>query len=183
MDVETFKVTVLNVAPAVTITGGQPELDEGDQFTAAGSFTDPGADAWTATVDYGDGTGVSPLTLNPDKTFALDHTYLDNGNFTVTVRVFDGFEYGTATFDGRRWRTSPRPWSRRTTSRPTRPPSREFDLGSFTDFGVERRAVDRRGELGRRVRAASLRDHCSRGCSVRRPTPTPTTARTPSPSG
>ena len=83
----------------MTITGGQPELDEGDTFTATGSFTDPGADAWTATVDYGDGTGSQPLALNADKTFALEHTYLDNGDFTVTVRVFDGYEYGTATFD------------------------------------------------------------------------------------
>src|SRR5262249_24212966 len=48
---------------------------------------------------YGDGTGVQALTLNADKTFSLDHQYLDNGNFTVTVRIFDGFEYGTATFD------------------------------------------------------------------------------------
>jgi hypothetical protein len=98
VDVETFKVTVLNVAPDVSITGGQPNLDEGDEFTASGSFTDPGADTWTATVDYGDETGVQALTLNPNKTFALDHTYLDNGDFTATVRVFDGNDYGTATF-------------------------------------------------------------------------------------
>src|SRR5690606_13623620 len=97
VDVETFMVTVLNVAPQVAITGGQAELAEGDQFTAAGAFIDPGADSWTATVDYGDGTGVNPLSLNPDKTFALNHTYLDNGNFTITVRVFDGFEHGEAT--------------------------------------------------------------------------------------
>ena len=56
-------------------------------------------DVWTATVDYGDGTGVNPLSLNADKTFALDHRYLDNGDFTITVRVFDGHEYGIATFD------------------------------------------------------------------------------------
>ncbi len=99
VDVETFMVTVLNVAPVVTFTGGQSELNEGDEFTASGSFTDPGADEWTATVDYGDGTGVQTLSLNPDKTFALDHFYLDNGNFTITVRVFDGHEYGIATFD------------------------------------------------------------------------------------
>ncbi|VTR92440.1 Probable aggregation factor core protein MAFp3, isoform C OS=Cyanothece sp. CCY0110 GN=CY0110_08276 PE=4 SV=1: PKD [Gemmata massiliana] len=99
VDVKTFTVTALNVAPEVVFIGGQPALNEGDEFNTPGSFTDPGADAWTATVDYGDGTGAQPLALNADKTFALDHRYLDNGTFTVTVRVFDGDEYGTATFN------------------------------------------------------------------------------------
>ena len=38
---------------------------------------------------YGDGTGVQPLTLNPDGTFALSHTYARRGTFTVTVEVVD----------------------------------------------------------------------------------------------
>ena len=54
-----------------------------------GAFTDPGADTWTATVDYGDGSGAQPLPLNPDKTFNLSHFYADNGTFTVTVTVTD----------------------------------------------------------------------------------------------
>jgi hypothetical protein len=32
-------------------------------------------DMWTATVDYGDGSGIQPLTLNEDKTFTLSHEY------------------------------------------------------------------------------------------------------------
>ena len=47
----------------------------------------PGADTWTATVDYGDGGGGA-LALD-GKTFALSHTYLVAGTFTVTVTVFD----------------------------------------------------------------------------------------------
>ena len=82
-------LTVRNVAPAVS-AGGTAALAEGDTLGRAGSFADPGADAWTATVDYGDGGGQVPLTLNPDKTFALAHQYRDDGAYTVTVRVADG---------------------------------------------------------------------------------------------
>jgi PKD repeat protein len=40
-------------------------------------------------VDFGDGSGVQPLTLSPDKTFTLSHAYADNGLFIVTVTVSD----------------------------------------------------------------------------------------------
>jgi hypothetical protein len=53
------------------------------------SFGDPGADAWTATVDYGDGSGVQPLALAGDKTFQLNHTYTASGHYLVTIRVTD----------------------------------------------------------------------------------------------
>src|SRR5262249_43969976 len=81
-------ITVLSVPPMV-----QPladvSLNEGDTYSATGSFTDPGADTWTASVDYGDGAGVQPLTLNPDKSFNLNHVYDDNGRYSVTVTVSD----------------------------------------------------------------------------------------------
>ncbi|MCP3869201.1 MAG: hypothetical protein GY703_14090, partial [Gammaproteobacteria bacterium] len=52
-------------------------------------FSDPGADSWTATVDYGNGAGPQPLLLNPDKSFTLSHVYVDDGFYTVTVVVID----------------------------------------------------------------------------------------------
>jgi len=55
--------------------------------TLAKAFTDAGADTWTATVNYGDGSGAKPLTLNADKTFGLSHVYADNDVYTVTVTV------------------------------------------------------------------------------------------------
>lgn len=82
-----FALVVENVAPTVS-AGADATLDEGDTFARAGSFTDPGADGWTATVDYGDGSGVQPLALS-GKTFHLSHLYVDNGSYTVTVRVTD----------------------------------------------------------------------------------------------
>ncbi len=81
-------VTVNNVAPIVN-AGPGASINAGGAFISAGSFTDPGKNSWVATVDYGDGTGVQPLTLNPDKTFALSHPYAQQGSYTVTVTVKD----------------------------------------------------------------------------------------------
>ena len=81
--------TVVNVAPIVYAGSATASLNEGGTFSRSGSFTDPGPDSWTATVDYGDGSGVVPLTLN-GKTFSLSHTYPNDGVFTVTVTVDDG---------------------------------------------------------------------------------------------
>jgi len=80
-------VTVNNFPPTVD-AGVDVTIKEGGTFTGSGSFTDPGADTWTATVDYGDGSGAQSLTLN-SKSFNLSHTYGDNGIYTVTVTVTD----------------------------------------------------------------------------------------------
>ena len=74
---DTLTVTVENVAPTVD-AGADDTINEGDTFIGGGSFTDPGADTWTATVDYGDGSGSQVLALNPDGSFSLSHTYADN---------------------------------------------------------------------------------------------------------
>jgi len=79
--------TVANVAPAIAAFAGATLLP-GETYAATGSFTDPGTDAWTATVDYGDGSGLVPLAL-AGKTFALSHTFAGAGSFTITVRVRD----------------------------------------------------------------------------------------------
>ena len=84
-----FGVTVDNVAPSVDMAAGATPVDEGASFTTTGSFTDPGTDTWTATVDYGDQTGPQPLDLDADNRFALEHVYADDDEYTVTVRVTD----------------------------------------------------------------------------------------------
>jgi Ca2+-binding RTX toxin-like protein len=89
-------ITVRNVTPTITMPAAAT-LDEGGSFSGIGSFTDPGSDTWTATVDYGDGSGVQPLTLKPDGTFDLAHTYANSGEFLVTVRVDDGTTVGVNT--------------------------------------------------------------------------------------
>jgi DNA/RNA endonuclease G (NUC1) len=86
-DTASTTVTVMNAAPTVAAFAGGALL-QGEAYAAAGSFADPGADRWTATVDYGDGTGARPLALAGNG-FALSHTYRLAGTFTVTVRVTD----------------------------------------------------------------------------------------------
>jgi hypothetical protein len=93
-------VEVLNVAPTVD-AGPDVTIIEGDTFSGTGIFSDPGVDAWTATVDYGDGSGVQPLTLTGN-TFDLSHVYADAGVYAVTVTVTDddtgeGFDTLTVT--------------------------------------------------------------------------------------
>jgi len=79
--------TVSNVAPSIGAFAGATLLP-GETYTAGGSFTDPGADIWTGTVDYGDGGGQAPLALS-GMSFSLSHLYMATGTFTVTVRVTD----------------------------------------------------------------------------------------------
>ncbi|HLL03553.1 MAG TPA: PKD domain-containing protein [Myxococcaceae bacterium] len=90
----TRSVYVFNVAPTVSATGGV--VDEGSTFTSSGSFTDPGADTWTARVNYGDNTGWQPLALN-GKSFTLAHRYANSGSYGVSiiVRDSDGAEGST----------------------------------------------------------------------------------------
>ena len=82
------EVTADNVDPIVRL---DPDvtIDEGGTITSSGDFTDPDANTWTATVDYGDGSALEPLELTPEKTFILSHRYTGNGVYTVTVTVTD----------------------------------------------------------------------------------------------
>jgi PKD repeat protein len=80
-------VQVANVRPSVAGVAGA-SLVVGERYTAAVSFTDPGADGWTATVDYGDGSGAQPLAL-AGKGATLAHTYTVPGTYLVRVSVRD----------------------------------------------------------------------------------------------
>ena len=87
-DTAMAEITVTNVSPSVYVGQGA-SLNEGNTFVGNGSFTDPGADTWIATIDYGDGAGVETLNLNADKTFELNHPYLDNGEYAAEICVSD----------------------------------------------------------------------------------------------
>src|SRR6185436_3567596 len=68
---------------------GRYAIPGGQQFTLPGVFSDPDSSSWTATVNYGDGSGTQPLTLNPDHTFIIAHTYATAGQRTITVAIAD----------------------------------------------------------------------------------------------
>ena len=74
----TVLLPISNRSPAIGVNNfeGTTAIEPGSTFTASGFyFSDPGPDTWTATVDYGDGSGTQSLPLNPDKTFSLSHLY------------------------------------------------------------------------------------------------------------
>jgi cyclophilin family peptidyl-prolyl cis-trans isomerase len=90
-------VTVQGVAPRVG-AGGAAALSQFGTLSRAGRFDDPGAGPWSATVDYGDGTGRRPLALHADRSFTLSHAYAVAGSFAATVVVTDpGGLAGTTT--------------------------------------------------------------------------------------
>ena len=88
----TVSVEVENVAPSVAVDAfvkSQAVIDEGDIFFAEGFIADPGPDDWTAEVDYGDGSQAQLISVSGDPTFFLEHVYLNDGEFDVTVEVSD----------------------------------------------------------------------------------------------
>jgi ELWxxDGT repeat protein len=80
-------VLIVNVAPVVD-AGSSVTLNPGQALARQGAFSDPGPDVWTATVDYGDGSGPQDLPLS-GKTFTLAHAYASPGTYTLQVRVQD----------------------------------------------------------------------------------------------
>jgi hypothetical protein len=73
------------------IVDGGPDVSiiQGNTYAGAGTFSDSGPAApWTATVDYGDGSGVQSLAL-AGNTLTLNHVYAAAGIFTAEVAVAD----------------------------------------------------------------------------------------------
>jgi len=82
--------TVTNLEPKVSIGEDVFNTDIPFVLNRGGSFKDIGSgQTWSATVDYAEGGGFVPLTLNANKTFTLNHAYSTGGVFNVTVRVVD----------------------------------------------------------------------------------------------
>lgn len=91
----TVVVGIENVAPTFkTLTDST--ATEQTLWTTEVNFFDPGADTWTGSVDYGDGTGLQPVPVGPNKNLLLSHTYANAGTYTVHVNVKDD-DGGTGT--------------------------------------------------------------------------------------
>ncbi|WP_415898195.1 PKD domain-containing protein [Neptuniibacter sp. QD57_21] len=78
------------VPPVVSVSPDATSINEGSNFSASGSFSDPdNSTGWSGTVNYGDGT-IEPLVINEAAmTFSLSHIYGDNGLYTVSVELND----------------------------------------------------------------------------------------------
>jgi parallel beta-helix repeat protein len=98
----------------VVNAGGGGTIVAGGTFTSQGSFTDTTSASWTATVNYGDGTGTQALRINPvlmtaangdqyslvaSATFNLSHVFAKAGTYAVVVNVTnDSGLTGSSTF-------------------------------------------------------------------------------------
>lgn len=83
----TANFTVSNVAPSVAATLSA-EILAGETAVGSGAFSDPGADTWTASVLWGDGSPSSSLVLD-GFSFALAHRFVAAGSYIVSVSVAD----------------------------------------------------------------------------------------------
>jgi PKD repeat protein len=86
-DTANATIVVTNVAPRVAAFDGATIL-AGETYSTTGSFTDPGADTWRGSVNYGDGSATAALAID-GKTFSLEHRYSAAGSYTVAVNVLD----------------------------------------------------------------------------------------------
>jgi hypothetical protein len=73
--------TVSAITITQTATGGSTSV------TASGSFSDADSAAWTASINWGDGSSASPVTLNADKTFSVTKVFTTSGTFNYTGEV------------------------------------------------------------------------------------------------
>ncbi|MFC2064275.1 PKD domain-containing protein [Chloroflexota bacterium] len=93
--VDSVSITVTNVAPVIeTLIAPIEPIDLASEVNAEATFTDPGADTFTTTWDWGDGTTtegeIDNFTVNGS------HTYTDPGVYTLTLTVTDD-DGGSAT--------------------------------------------------------------------------------------
>jgi len=84
------EVLVYDVSPWIEL-----EFEEdlmyaaGEALTVGGWLFDPGDDAWSVMVDYGDGTEPEWVELNDDQSFQLSHTYQSAGFYELTLTATD----------------------------------------------------------------------------------------------
>lgn len=76
-----------NNAPTLTLAGSS-SINQGDTYSSTSSFADADSSSWTATVDYGDGSGVQSLSLS-GMSFDLSHQYNVVGTYAVSVSLTD----------------------------------------------------------------------------------------------
>ncbi len=60
----------------------------GDRYYQFYGFSDPDSSSWTGTVDYGDGSGEQPLTID-GTLYYMDHVYTSAGTYVIKVKITD----------------------------------------------------------------------------------------------
>jgi Carboxypeptidase regulatory-like domain/CARDB/Domain of unknown function (DUF4214)/Polysaccharide lyase family 4, domain II len=75
--------------PAPVVSLATPSIS-GTTLDDTGSFTSQGSGPFVATVDYGDKSGLVPLSFSAGGSFTLSHTYTLPGTYIVTVGIKNG---------------------------------------------------------------------------------------------
>jgi PKD repeat protein len=94
-DGEVSTIWEVSVNAKLVDAGPDALIDEGSIFTSAGFLADSEGSSYFAIVDYGDGTGVQDLLLNPGNVFDLQHQYYENGVYSVYVTIFNRADENT----------------------------------------------------------------------------------------
>ena len=132
----TSNVTITNVAPTVNAPADQNGVEGVSSSFTLGSFNDPGADTWSGTVSWGDGTS-NTIVFALQSLGSQDHTYADSGNYTVTLTVTDDDNgTGSAQFHINVANAAPVVSSAANQSS-SEGSSTAFSLGSFTDVSTD----------------------------------------------
>ncbi len=88
-DSDTAEVIVSNVAPEVNvITTLADPVQLGAQIDVSGTFSDPGADVWTATWSWGDGSSSTGTITEFD--VSGSHIYTTPGVYELVLTIDDG---------------------------------------------------------------------------------------------
>jgi len=84
-------VIPVNDVPEITSVSITPDtINEGQSVTLAGQFADPDVgDAYSVTIDWGDGQGDTVIPAVGGRDFTATHPYLDNDPGAITVTVSD----------------------------------------------------------------------------------------------
>lgn len=89
----TFALAVNNVAPTLNAVASSHAEEcgctDGNEVSISGSFSDPGLDTHTVTVNWGDGTSETVTVNQLADTFAGTHDYANGGIYTITVSATD----------------------------------------------------------------------------------------------
>ena len=136
----TFTVDVANLAPAVDEPVVSPSASvEGEAVMAQASFADPGAadHPFACTVDYGDGAGDVPGTIDGATCVGPAHAFADDGAYTVTISVTDADgAVGTAS-TAHQVADVPPAYTAPADQAAEEGAAQTFDLGTFTDPGPD----------------------------------------------
>jgi hypothetical protein len=90
--------TTAQQLPPLVSAGSNATVDVWSPFLATASFQDTSAGGpYTATVNYGDGSGTQTLVPGAGNALSLSHAYAAPGTYPVTVSVSDQYGIGSGT--------------------------------------------------------------------------------------